>query len=191
MHDSGRLRGRRRRFDRPQFAIDIHNADGVYCAGINTRMDDRDLGTLDGPGLRRARRSRSCGCCPAATRSRSASSTPAAVRTLDLHLRAYPFSVVSERRDFGFVYLEHDWRRVDAAVPARPGRTHAVPNGQRAAAPRRACSPLQEGDLVIAADVVLGANVSIPQPALVNLYGCRIGDGHARSAPSSKSSAAR
>ena len=28
---------------------------------------------------------------------------------------------------------------------------------------------------MIAADVVLGPNVSIPQPALVNLYGCRIG----------------
>lgn len=29
---------------------------------------------------------------------------------------------------------------------------------------------------VIAADVVLGTDVAIPQPALVNLYGCRIGD---------------
>jgi UDP-2-acetamido-3-amino-2,3-dideoxy-glucuronate N-acetyltransferase len=29
---------------------------------------------------------------------------------------------------------------------------------------------------VISPDVELGANVSIPQPALVNLYGCRIGD---------------
>jgi UDP-2-acetamido-3-amino-2,3-dideoxy-glucuronate N-acetyltransferase len=29
---------------------------------------------------------------------------------------------------------------------------------------------------VIAADVVLGVDVSIPQPALVNLYGCSIGD---------------
>ncbi len=29
---------------------------------------------------------------------------------------------------------------------------------------------------MIAADVVLGENVSIPQPALVNLYGCRIGE---------------
>lgn len=28
---------------------------------------------------------------------------------------------------------------------------------------------------MIAADVELGSNVSIPQPALVNLYGCRIG----------------
>lgn len=29
----------------------------------------------------------------------------------------------------------------------------------------------------IADDVVLGVEVSIPQPTLVNLYGCRIGDG--------------
>ena len=29
---------------------------------------------------------------------------------------------------------------------------------------------------MISADVELGADVSIPQPALVNLYGCRIGD---------------
>ena len=29
---------------------------------------------------------------------------------------------------------------------------------------------------MIASDVTLGRNVSIPQPALVNLYGCRIGD---------------
>ena len=29
---------------------------------------------------------------------------------------------------------------------------------------------------MISADVELGAHVSIPQPALVNLYGCRIGD---------------
>jgi UDP-2-acetamido-3-amino-2,3-dideoxy-glucuronate N-acetyltransferase len=31
------------------------------------------------------------------------------------------------------------------------------------------------GTCVIAPDVTLGSNVSIPQPALVNLYGCRIG----------------
>ena len=29
---------------------------------------------------------------------------------------------------------------------------------------------------MISSDVVLGTNVSIPQPALVNLYGCRIGN---------------
>jgi len=30
---------------------------------------------------------------------------------------------------------------------------------------------------MISADVELGPNVSIPQPTLVNLYGCRIGEG--------------
>src|SRR3954463_16294574 len=30
---------------------------------------------------------------------------------------------------------------------------------------------------MISADVELGANVSIPQPSLVNLYGCRVGEG--------------
>jgi acetyltransferase-like isoleucine patch superfamily enzyme len=29
----------------------------------------------------------------------------------------------------------------------------------------------------VAADVILGRGVSIPQPALINLYGCRVGDG--------------
>jgi UDP-2-acetamido-3-amino-2,3-dideoxy-glucuronate N-acetyltransferase len=35
---------------------------------------------------------------------------------------------------------------------------------------------IQEGTPVIADDVELGPNVSIPQPTLVNLYGCRIGE---------------
>ena len=30
---------------------------------------------------------------------------------------------------------------------------------------------------MISADVQLGADVSIPQPSLVNLYGCQVGDG--------------
>src|SRR5262249_59629269 len=34
----------------PLVAIDIHGIDGVYCAGINTRMDDCPLGTLEGEG---------------------------------------------------------------------------------------------------------------------------------------------
>lgn len=115
--------------DHPQFAIDIHNADGVYCAGINTRMDDRDLGRVTGAGsvdlvipklwLLPGAYSISAGILDASS-----------VRTYDLHLRAYPFSVLSERRDYGIVYLEHDWRRVDAVAPTRPGRTPALPNAQ-------------------------------------------------------------
>ena len=45
------------------------------------------------------------------------------LRPLDLQSRAYPFSVVSERRDFGFIYLEHHWRHdagLAAESPAAP-----------------------------------------------------------------------
>jgi lipopolysaccharide transport system ATP-binding protein len=111
--------------DHPQFAVDIHNADGVYCAGINTRMDERDLGCLTGGGyvdlvipklwLLPGAYSISVGILDASS-----------VRTYDLHLRAYPFSVLSERRDYGIVYLEHDWRRVDVDETARDGRRHAA-----------------------------------------------------------------
>jgi hypothetical protein len=105
----------------PQVAIDIHNVDGVYCAGINTRMDNCDLGRVSGDGqvdlvipklaLLPGAYSISVGLLDAV-----------ALRTYDLHLRAYPFSVLSDRRDYGIVYLEHDWH--GGAVPevARAGR---------------------------------------------------------------------
>jgi hypothetical protein len=46
---------------------------------------------------------------------------PQGLRPMDLHSRAYPFTVVSTRRDFGFAYLEHQWhhtRGADASAPA-------------------------------------------------------------------------
>ena len=99
--------------DRPQFAIDIHNADGVYCAGINTRMDERDLGRVTGAGHVDLVIPK-LWLLPGAYSVSAGISDASALRTYDLHLRAYPFSVLSERRDYGIVYLEHDWRRVDA-----------------------------------------------------------------------------
>ena len=94
---------RRSRIARPQFAVDIHRADGVYCAGINTLMDraqlrrrrpDAGLVELDDPEPRR--------CCPG--------SYLASVGILRRHrhggrststTRAYPFSVMSDRRELG------------------------------------------------------------------------------------------
>jgi len=93
----------------PHVAIDIHSADGVYCAGINTRMDDCALGTLAGEGsvnLVIPRLALLPGCYSIS----AGILDPGGLRALDLHARAYPFSVASNRRDFGFVYLEHAWR---------------------------------------------------------------------------------
>ena len=105
---------------RPHVAIDIHTADGTYCAGINTRMDDCALGTLEGQGHVELNVSRlpllpGCYSISAGILDREG------LRPLDLHARAYPFTVVSTRRDFGVVYLEHEWRHTpapDAGAPA-------------------------------------------------------------------------
>ncbi|HJZ74834.1 MAG TPA: ABC transporter ATP-binding protein [Vicinamibacterales bacterium] len=117
----------------PLVAIDIHGIDGVYCAGINTRMDDCPLGTLEGEGhvdlvipklaLLPGAYSISAGILDAQ-----------GLRPLDLQSRAYPFSVVSDRRDFGVVSLEHHWQheRGVAAVPS--GSRHPRRRGATATA---------------------------------------------------------
>lgn len=97
--------------ERAHVAIDIHNADGVYCAGINTRMDDRDLGTLHGDG-RVELVIPKLGLLPGSY-TVSIGILDSRGLPLDLQMRAYPFSVLSDRRDFGIVYLEHEWRCVE------------------------------------------------------------------------------
>ena len=97
----------------PHVAIDVHSVDGVYCAGINTRMDTCALGTLHGSGfvdLVIPNLSLLPGCYTIS----AGILDPQGLRPLDLHDRAYPFSVVSERRDFGIVYLEHHWHHESA-----------------------------------------------------------------------------
>ncbi|HMF96230.1 MAG TPA: ABC transporter ATP-binding protein [Vicinamibacterales bacterium] len=110
----------------PLVAIDIHGIDGVYCAGINTRMDDCPLGTLDGDGHVDLVIPR-LALLPGAYSISAGILDAQGLRPLDLQSHAYPFSVVSDRRDFGVVSLEHHWqheRGPVAAVPAgaRPGR---------------------------------------------------------------------
>jgi hypothetical protein len=106
---------------------------------------------------------------------------PQGLRPLDLQRARYPFTVVSTRRDFGFVYLEHEWRHT-AAEPAAASRRDAA--GAIARRRRRA-----GGAWMIADSVVLESTCRIPQPGLVNLYGCRSATTRA-SARSSRASAA-
>jgi lipopolysaccharide transport system ATP-binding protein len=95
----------------PQFAVDIHRGDGLYCAGINTRMDGRDFGTLEGEGhvdLAIPHMNLLPGCYVI-----SVGILHGAVMTpIDVHMRAYPFSVASENREFGLFHLDHQWKHV-------------------------------------------------------------------------------
>ena len=89
-------------------AIDIHSADGVYCAGINTQMDDQDLGPLTGAGavdLVIPRLSLLPGCYLISAGILDGRR----LHALDVQSRAHPITVYSTRRDFGLVCLDHSW----------------------------------------------------------------------------------
>jgi lipopolysaccharide transport system ATP-binding protein len=123
----------------PQFAVDVHRADGLYCAGINTRMDGHDFGTVAGDGqidLAVPQMPLLPGCYVISVGIlHGASMTP-----VDLHARAYPFSVASESREFGIVHLDHQWdHRREAAGPAAAGDAAGrAAAGRGGAAPRAA-----------------------------------------------------
>jgi homopolymeric O-antigen transport system ATP-binding protein len=97
-----------RAVERPQFAVDIHRDDGVYCSGIGTRLDRWNTGTLEGPGsvdlhLPRLMLTRGSYLLSAGIHDSQG------MRVLDLQERMYPFSVVSDSRDLGAVSLDHSW----------------------------------------------------------------------------------
>ncbi len=103
-----------RPIERPQFAIDIHRDDGVYCSGISTRLDRWDTGTVEGQGSIDLQLSRLMLTRGSYLLSAGIHDSHGA-RILDLQERAFPFSVVSDSRDLGAVSLEHAWAYSRAA----------------------------------------------------------------------------
>ena len=95
------------------FAVDIYREDGVYCAGINTRMDKKDLGVLIGGGfvdlviphlwLVPGNYVVSVGILDAR-----------GLTTLDVNDRACAFAVASDLKNLGLVYLARTWRHAHA-----------------------------------------------------------------------------
>jgi len=103
------------RVARPHFAVDIHRADGVYCAGINTQMDGVGGGTIEGNGsvvLSLRNLPLLPGCYTVSLGILDAVN----LRPIDLRLQGYHFSVASDRRDFGLVSFERDWQNSGTAA---------------------------------------------------------------------------
>ena len=114
------------------FGVDIHRADGIYCTGINTTMDRRDFGVLKGTGHVDLALPR-LGLLPGCYLTSVAILDADGGQTHDLHLRAYPFSVISDRRELGVMYLDHDWLHHPAdrgAVAVDAGRGAAATTGK-------------------------------------------------------------
>ncbi len=94
--------------ERPHFAVDIFRGDGVYCYGTSTRIDRHDLATVEGPGhidLVIPHLWLLPGCYSLSVGIHDAQG----LRAHDVLHHAYPFSVTSDRRDLGLIYLEHAW----------------------------------------------------------------------------------
>jgi hypothetical protein len=93
----------------PHFAVDVYRAaDGDYCTGLNTRLDRRSFGTLEGDGhvdlvidsrgLRPGAYVLSVGILEARS-----------CRTLDVHHRAYQFSIATQTNAHGPAVFGRDW----------------------------------------------------------------------------------
>ena len=110
-----------RPIERPHFAVDILRGDGVYCYGTNTRLDRHDFETVEGHGhidLVIPRLWLLPGCYSFSVGILDAHG----LRPHDVQHQAYPFSVISESRDLGLVYLPHTWHNPQPAVDVVPTR---------------------------------------------------------------------
>jgi lipopolysaccharide transport system ATP-binding protein len=98
-------------------AVGIHRADGIYCAGISTVADRCNLEVLEGVGyfdLVFPKLALLPGCyLGSVTILDGAGGLPH-----DRRDRAYPFTVVSDRRDAGVVYLDHAWAHQQSTAAA-------------------------------------------------------------------------
>jgi Wzt C-terminal domain len=104
--------------ERAHFAVDVHREDGICCYGINTRIDRCDLGPLGSDGYVDLRLSRLALLRGSYVLSIGILDEGAA-RPRDVHFRAYPFSIASDRHDLGVVPLDHSWshRRSNGLAP--------------------------------------------------------------------------
>jgi lipopolysaccharide transport system ATP-binding protein len=104
--------------ERPQFAVDFHRADGVYCAGINTRTAGHSFGVLEGSGVVELSIP-NLALLPGYYLASVGILHGNVMVPYDVHLRAYPFSVLSDSRQFGVMHLDHVWEH-------RPGRVERL-----------------------------------------------------------------
>jgi hypothetical protein len=102
-------------------AVDIHRGDGIYCAGVSTVADRCNLDVLEGAGhvdVVFPNLALLPGCYLGSVKILDGAGGP----PHDRRDRAYPFTIVSDRRDGGVVYLDHGWvhQQSTRAVDEKP-----------------------------------------------------------------------
>jgi lipopolysaccharide transport system ATP-binding protein len=99
----------------PGFAIDIHREDGVYLFGINTRMDGREMGLIDGRGhvdleIDALQIPAGSYAISVGIHRAGGIGSTGGLGIYDVHELAYPFMVTSGKTTLGLVCLDHGWR---------------------------------------------------------------------------------
>jgi hypothetical protein len=89
-------------------AVGIHRGDGIYCAGVSTVADRYSLDVLEGVGYVDVVFSK-LALLPGCYLGSVTILDGAGGRSHDRRERAYPFTVVSDCRDAGVMYLDHRW----------------------------------------------------------------------------------
>jgi lipopolysaccharide transport system ATP-binding protein len=121
---------------RAHFAVDLHTADGLLCAGINSRMDDTEFNVLRGRGVIELSIPR-LPLLPGCYLVSAGILDHTTCEPLDVRLRAFPLTVSSPRPDFGLVYVERAWEhrsfRTLEREPASGRRAHPQPRVQTGA----------------------------------------------------------
>jgi hypothetical protein len=102
-------------------AVDIHRGDGIYCAGVSTVADRCNPEVLEGVGqvdVVFPNLALLPGCYLGSVKILDGAGRP----PHDRRERAYPFTIVSDRRDAGVVYLDHGWTHQQStpAVAEKP-----------------------------------------------------------------------
>ncbi len=104
--------------ERPAFAVDIHNADGIYCAGLSTSIDGRQFDVPAGRGSIDL-------TIDAMPLLPGAYTVSAGIHRIggppyDLRMFAHPFTLTSDCGDRGLISLNHCWRHHVGVDPDRP-----------------------------------------------------------------------
>jgi lipopolysaccharide transport system ATP-binding protein len=98
----------------PDFAVDLHRADGIYCAGINTRTARRAFGVAAGRGHLDLQ----IGSLPLAAGAYTISvgihrpggiGASGGAGLYDVHESAYPLTITDDRSDLGLLRLDYRW----------------------------------------------------------------------------------
>jgi hypothetical protein len=130
-----------RRVRHAAIAVDIHRADGVYCASADTVADGCDLDVLAGSGyvdLVFRKLALTTGCYVGSVRILDA----VGGRVFDRRNRAYPFTVISDRREAGVIHLDHEWSHQQSPALITKESPVTQPETDLAEAPARRVVPL-------------------------------------------------